>query len=56
MIIDNCKTIFEQYYVSSSVKFARWQTNEVAHKLAKAATYSASFQILEKYHIVLNTF
>jgi hypothetical protein len=46
MIIHNCKTIFEQYYVNSSVEFVRRQTNEAAHRLAKETTSSASFQIL----------
>ena len=46
MIIHNCKTIFEQYYVNSSVEFVRRQANEAANRLAKAATSSASFQIL----------
>ena len=46
MIIHNCKTIFEQYYVNSSVEFVRRKTNEVAHTLAREAASSASFQIL----------
>ena len=46
MIIHNCKTIFEQYYVNFSVEFVRRQANEAAHRLAKAAISSASFQIL----------
>jgi len=46
MIIHNCKTIFEQYYINSSVEFVRGQTNETVHKLVKATTFSASFQIL----------
>ena len=43
MIIHNCKTIFEQYYVNSSVEFVRRQANEAAHRLAKETTSSASF-------------
>ena len=59
MIIHNCKTIFEQYYVNSSVECARKQANEAAHRLAKAATSSTSFQILVEIpdcieHILIN--
>jgi hypothetical protein len=46
MIIHNCKTIFEQYYINSSVELVRRQANEAAYILAKAVTSSASFQIL----------
>jgi len=46
MIIHNCKTIFEQYYVNSCVEFVRWQANKAAHRFAKEATPSYSFQIL----------
>lgn len=46
MIIHNCKTIFEQYYVNSSVEFVRRQANEVAHRLPKTTTSSTSIQIL----------
>jgi len=59
MIIHNCKTIFEQYYVNSSVEFVRRQANEEAHRLAKMATSLASFQILVEIpdcieHILIN--
>jgi len=43
LIIHNCKTIFEQYYVNSSVEFVRRQANETAHKLVREATSSTSF-------------
>jgi len=59
MIIHNCKTIFEQYYVNSSIEFVRRQANEATHRLAKAVTSSASFQILVEIpdcieHILIN--
>lgn len=38
MIIHNCKTIFKQNYVNSSVEFVRRQANEAIHGLAKATT------------------
>lgn len=46
VIIHNCKIIFEQYYVDSSVEFVRIQANEAAHRLAKATTSPTCFQIL----------
>jgi len=45
-IIDNCKSLFRQFYENSRVKFVWRQANEVAHSLAKAALSSASSQIL----------
>jgi ribonuclease HI len=59
VIIDHCKIIFSNYYSNSSVEFVRRQANEVAHNLAKAATLSASFQILVEVpncieHILIN--
>ena len=59
VIVEHCKSIFSTYYRNSSVEFVRRQTNEVAHKLAKAATLSASFQILVDIpncieHILIN--
>jgi len=39
-------TLFGLYYENFSVEFVQRQANEVAHELAKAATLSASFQIL----------
>jgi len=59
MIIHNCKTIFEQYYINSSVEFVRRQANEAAHRLAKTATSSVSYQILVEIpdcieHILIN--
>jgi len=56
-IINECKSVFSQFYENSSVEFVRRQTNEVAHKLAKTPLLSASFQLLvEPPLIVLNTF
>ncbi|WJX93691.1 hypothetical protein P8452_75185 [Trifolium repens] len=59
VLIDHCKSIFSNYYSNSSVEFVRRQANEVAHNLAKAATLSASFQILVDVpncieHILIN--
>ncbi|GAU51128.1 hypothetical protein TSUD_92700 [Trifolium subterraneum] len=45
-IIDHCKLVFSTYYRNSSVEFLRRQANEAAHTLVKAATLSASFQVL----------
>ncbi|XP_045822393.1 uncharacterized protein LOC123915300 [Trifolium pratense] len=45
-IISHCKQLFSNYYNNSSVEFIRRQANEVAHSLAKAATYAASPRIL----------
>ena len=45
-IINECKSVFSRYYENSSVEFVRRQANEVAHKLAKAAILSASFELL----------
>jgi hypothetical protein len=36
-IINNCKTLFSNFYENSSVEFMQRQANEVAHNLAKAA-------------------
>jgi len=51
LIIHNCKSIFEEYYVNSSVEFLMRQTNETTHILVKVVTTSASFEILVKIHI-----
>ncbi|XP_024632220.1 uncharacterized protein [Medicago truncatula] len=58
-IIHRCKTLFNLFYENSSVEFIRRQANEVAHELAKAASSSASFQILVNIpecieHILIN--
>jgi ribonuclease HI len=58
-IMDHCKFTFSTYYRNSSVEFVRRQANEVAHNLAKAATLSASFQVLVEVpncieHILIN--
>jgi ribonuclease HI len=45
-IIAHCKRLFSSFYSNSSVQFIRRQTNEVAHSLAKAATYVATPQTL----------
>jgi ribonuclease HI len=60
MIIHNYKTIIEQCYLNFSVEFVRRHANEAAHRLAKEATSSASFQILVEIpdcikHILSNT-
>jgi hypothetical protein len=60
MIIRNYKTIIEQCYVNFSVEFMRRHPNEAAHRLAKEATSSASFQILVEIpdcikHVLSNT-
>jgi len=44
MIIHNCKTIFEQYYVSS-IELLMRKANETTHRLATTPTPSTSFQI-----------
>jgi len=44
-IISYCKSLCINFYENSSVEFIRRQANEAAHKLAKAALLSASFQI-----------
>ncbi|KAK2365042.1 hypothetical protein QL285_089842 [Trifolium repens] len=59
VIMDHCKLIFSTYYRNSSVEFVRRQANEVAHNLAKAATLSASVQVLVDVpncieHILIN--
>jgi hypothetical protein len=46
VLIDHCKNIFSNYYSNSGVEFVQRQANEVVHNLIKAATLSASFQIL----------
>jgi len=48
IIIQNCKTLLRHYYENSTVEFVRRQTNEVVHKLAKAALLSTSLQVLFK--------
>ncbi|XP_024626712.1 uncharacterized protein [Medicago truncatula] len=45
-IIQNCQSLFRNYYENSKVEFVRRQANEAAHILVKAATLSTSFQIL----------
>lgn len=45
-IIQNCQSLFMNYYENSKVEFVRRQTNQAAHALAKAATLSVSFQLL----------
>ncbi|XP_045794003.1 uncharacterized protein LOC123888879 [Trifolium pratense] len=45
-IISHCKQLISNYYNNSSVEFIRRQANEVAHSLAKAATYTVSPRIL----------
>ncbi|XP_024632826.1 uncharacterized protein [Medicago truncatula] len=45
-IIQNCQSLFRNYYENSKVEFVRRQANEAAHALVKAATLSASFQLL----------
>jgi hypothetical protein len=44
-IIKNCRTLFTDLYINSSVEFIRRQTNEVVHSLAKEATSLASFHV-----------
>jgi len=58
-IIDNCRALFTQFYVNSSVEFVRRQANEAAHTLAREAALLASFQILVAIpncieHILIN--
>jgi len=58
-IIDNCRALFTQFYVNSSVEFMRRQANETTHTLAKEATLLASFYILIEIsncieHILIN--
>jgi ribonuclease HI len=45
-IISHCRKLFSSCYNNSSVEFIRRQANEVAHRLAKAASYIASPQIM----------
>ncbi|XP_045795091.1 uncharacterized protein LOC123889684 [Trifolium pratense] len=44
-IVSHCRRLFFSHYNNSSVEFIRRQANDVAHSLAKAATYVASPQI-----------
>jgi hypothetical protein len=44
-IMSHCKRLFSTYYNNSSVEFVRRQANDVAHRLAKAASCKASPQI-----------
>jgi len=44
--IQDCKTLFSQFYENSSVEFMRRQTKAVDHELAKTATLEDSFQIV----------
>jgi ribonuclease HI len=58
-IIDNCKSLFRQFYENSHVEFVRRQANEVSHSLAKAALSLASSQIFVEIahcieHILFN--
>jgi ribonuclease HI len=58
-IIDNCRALFTQFYVNSSVEFVRRQANEAAHSLAREAALLANFQILVTIpncieHILIN--
>ena len=52
MIIHNCKTIFKQYYINSSVEFVRRQTNEAVHRLHKKTTFSTSFQMFDNIYFL----
>jgi nitroreductase len=45
-IISHCRRLFSSCYNNSSVEFIRRQANEVAHRLAKTASYIASPQII----------
>jgi hypothetical protein len=47
-IIAHFRRIFSSFYPNSSVESIRQQANEVAHNLAKVATYLVSPQILVK--------
>jgi len=48
-IIRECGTTFSSFFTNSKVEFIRRQANEVAHRLARAATFYASIH----YFIVL---
>lgn len=41
-IIRECRTTFSSFFTNSRVEFIRRQANEVAHRLARAATFYAS--------------
>jgi ribonuclease HI len=43
-IIKHCQLIFSSTYVNSSIEFVTRQTNKVDHNLARAATFTSSFQ------------
>ena len=43
-IIRECRTTFSSFFTNSRVEFIRRQANEVAHRLARAATFYASIQ------------
>jgi hypothetical protein len=45
-IIAHCRRLFFFFYPNSSVEFIRGQISEIAHSLAKTATYVASPKIL----------
>jgi hypothetical protein len=58
-IITHCKSLFSQFYNNSRVEFVKRQANEVAHSLAKAATYLTNPQIFVDIphcieHILIN--
>ncbi|RHN67795.1 hypothetical protein MtrunA17_Chr3g0106601 [Medicago truncatula] len=58
-IINNCKTLFSNFYENSSVEFVRRQANKVTHNLAKATLLLASSQLLATIphcieHILIN--
>jgi len=48
IITRNCKTIFEQFSINSSVEFVRRQANETTYKLVKATTFLDSFPDFDK--------
>jgi len=56
MIIHNCKTIFEQYHVNSSVEFVRRQASETIHKLAKVTQYGSVGLVSVKPRLKRNKF
>jgi hypothetical protein len=58
-IIDNCRSLFTQFYVNSNVEFVRRQTNEEANTLARDTSLLTSFRILDEIpnyieHILIN--
>lgn len=51
-LLDECMRCFNLLFENSKVEFSRRQTNEVAHNLAREATFLASPIYLLMHHLV----